>query len=99
MRVEFFLYPPQERASGNKKFFEFFSWPVATPQIGWKISFALRTKESIGNAEVVKTGVVMDAQVHQEQAKVWMDMGEFAESIRNGTVEATRWTGAIPIKE
>lgn len=96
MRVDFYIYLKLEKKMSANSFFKCLNWPIAFPQKGWRITFAFTSKDSTKNIRQLATGEVMDEQTEDRCAKVWMDMGEFTENLRNKLIEVETWTSAYP---
>lgn len=96
MQVDFYIYLNLEKKASAKRFFKCLNWPIAFPQNGWRITFALRRKNPTDNIRQLAVGKVMDEQAEDRYAKVWMNMGEFTESLQNNLMEVETWTSAYP---
>ncbi len=97
MKVDFHIYSTVKKASANvERFLRICNWPIASPEKGWMITFALRGKDST-DSEQLKIGKVMHvAQTEESYAKVWVDMEEFTEKLQYGLLEAIGWRTASP---
>ena len=96
MRVDFYIYSGSKRKASAKPFYTCRNWPIASPEKGWKITFALKSKDPSDN-EQLKTGEVMHvAQTEERYSEVWVDMEEFTKSLQDGLSEAIGWRRAIP---
>lgn len=94
MRVDFCLH--SEKMTSAKRFFTCLNWPIANPQKGWEITFAIKSSDPNDNIERLKTGkVTRDEQLSESCVEVWVDMEELAEGLRDNLVEVVGWRTAF----
>lgn len=95
MRVDFFLYSVLEKRRLPVNFLKKLNWPIALPQKGWKITFAVKSKDPNDNLGQLTGEVIDEEQQTETHTNLWMDMGKFTKRLQNGLVKVIGWKKAF----